>query len=112
MLLLLNTSLRKSLLDQLVFYKKALWEAETANRFFTEDQVKENTETLATLIRKTADITSSQDSEHKNVLHPNSLEIASTILRLAADLLKKKSTTIISRLSVIPYVPWSQKRTS
>ena len=67
MLLLLNMSLRKSLLDQFIFNKKALFEAETANRFFTEDNltkfVKDNTESLATLFRKTADITSSQDSE-------------------------------------------------
>ena len=94
MLLLLNTSLRKSLLEQLVFNKKALWEVETATRFFSEDNltrfVKENTETFATLIRETAFITSSQDSELKSVLHANSIEIASTILRLAADLLKKK----------------------
>ena len=93
MLLLLNASQRKTLLDQLVFNKKALFEAETANRFFTEDNltkfVRDNTESLATLFRKMADIPSSQDSELKNVLHPNCLEIASTFLKLAADLLKK-----------------------
>ena len=116
MLLLLNTSLRKSLLEQLVFNKKALWEVETATRFFSEDNltrfVKENTETFATLIREPAFITSSQDSELKSVLHANSIEIASTILRLAADLLKKKKSTMkTSWLSVIPYVPWSLKRT-
>ena len=117
MLLLLNTSLRKSLLEQLVFNKKALWEVETATRFFSEDNltrfVKENTEIFATLIRESADITSSQDSELKNVLHANSLEIASNILRLAADLLKKKKSTMkTSWLSVTLYVPWSPKRTS
>ena len=47
MLLFLNASLRKALLEHLVYNKKALFETETANRFFSEDNltkfVRDNT---------------------------------------------------------------------
>ena len=91
MLLFLNASLRKALLEHLVYNKKALFETETANRFFLEDNitiiikfVRDNTDPLATLLKKMADIPSSQDSELKNVLHPNCLEVATTLHTPAA----------------------------
>ena len=94
MLLFMNASLRLALLDNLVTNKKALSETETAARFFQEDNltkfVLDNTDPLANLFRKMADIPSSQDSELKNVLHSNCLEVANTFLTRAASLLKTK----------------------
>ena len=69
-LLLLNSSVRKALLEELVVKKKALYETESP-RFFTEDSltrfVNDNTEAFSILIKKMA-IVSFPTPGHKNNL--------------------------------------------
>ena len=94
MLLFLNASLRQALLDKLVTNKKALFDTDTADRFFQDDNltnfVKENTESLGNIFKKMAKIPSSHDSELKNVLHTNCMEVAHTFLTRVATLLTSK----------------------
>ena len=94
MLLVMNASLRQALLDKLITNRKALFESDTADMFFQEDNltkfVLDNTDPLGNLFKKMANIPSSQDSELKNVLHSNCLEVANTFLTRAASLLKTK----------------------
>ena len=91
MLLSLNASLRQALLDKLVTNKKALFDTEVADSFFREDNltifVKANTESIGNIFKKMAKIPSSQNSELKNALHNNCMELALTFLTKVAKLL-------------------------
>ena len=91
LLLSLNASLRQALLDKFVTNRKALFDTDAADRFFQEDNltvfVTENTESIGNIFKKMADISSSQDSELKNVLHTNCMELALTFLTKVATLL-------------------------
>ena len=92
LLLTLSESLKQAMLDKLI--KKKItdqFDIEDANGFFRQDNLTTfltaNVEPIGKIFKKMAEIPSSQNSELKEALHPNSMTLALTFLTKVSELL-------------------------